>query len=57
MILVGDVAEGLKVNKLVVSTFPDQTKIDAAIGALRKIHSDRNIKRCRRRHNRFQGFD
>jgi uncharacterized membrane protein len=44
MNLVVDVAEGLKMNKLVVSTFPDQTKIDAAIGALRKIRSDRNIK-------------
>jgi uncharacterized membrane protein len=32
------------VNRLVVLTFPDQTKIDEAIGALKKFHSERTIK-------------
>jgi len=32
------------VNPLVVSTFPDQTKMDQAIEALKKLHSERTIK-------------
>ena len=31
-------------NRLVVSTFPDQTKINEAIGALKKFHSERTIQ-------------
>ena len=31
-------------NRLVVLTFPDQTKIDEAIGALKKFHSERTIE-------------
>lgn len=30
-------------NKLVVLTFPNQTKIDEAVRALRKLHSDRKL--------------
>jgi uncharacterized membrane protein len=32
------------VNRLVVSTFPDQTRMDQAIEALKKLHSERTIK-------------
>jgi uncharacterized membrane protein len=32
------------VNPLVVSTFPDQTRMDQAIEALKKLHSERTIK-------------
>ena len=31
-------------NRLVVSTFPDQTRMDQAIEALKKLHSERTIK-------------
>ena len=31
-------------NPLVVSTFPDQTRMDQAIEALKKLHSERTIK-------------
>jgi uncharacterized membrane protein len=31
-------------NRLAVLIFPDQTKIDEAIGALKKIHSERTLK-------------
>lgn len=31
-------------NRLVVFTFPDQTKVADAIAALRKIHSERRVK-------------
>lgn len=31
-------------NRLAVFIFPDQTRIDGAIGALNKFHSERNIK-------------
>ena len=33
-------------NKLVVMTFPDQTKIDEATRTLRKLQSERGIKFC-----------
>ena len=31
-------------NPLVVSIFPDQTRMDHAIEALKKLHSERTIK-------------
>lgn len=35
---------GARVNRLTVLIFPDQTRIDEAIGALKTIHSERTIK-------------
>jgi uncharacterized membrane protein len=32
------------VNRLALLTFPDQTKIDQAIAALKKFHAERTIK-------------